>query len=332
MPTRKDYEKIIKSLNFHEILAIKKNFKKGYYIIRGDIKGRDVLLKVVPKKDWIRAKLIKKEMLVDDIIEKHNVDLTKPLVLNARVLGIGHDNKYLWIIRRFYPGKSLARVQPKKVMLGYDRIRANFIHESHRIIKQIVDNIESVQSITNDFRRLGIKKEYFDRYFGSEIENLIENGLEKKLGITLSEHVKFYNNHKKNYLSKRYKCASVTDLSPSNIIIKDNGVVVFSDLELFSFDNYTMDIAYLWLFLWRYPDWQKKLVSLSIKNNIDRQFFRISVIRIILSKYKFPSVTAGIKSDSGIIIFFKKHAWYKYLIAAGESFEGLTKVNKKINR
>jgi len=325
MSTRKDYEKIANSLDFKEKFAIKKNFEKGYYIVRGEIKGRDVLLKIVPNIDKIRAALVEKERIVDEILEEHNKNISKPLIVKARVLMTGRNDKYSWIIRRYYPGLSLARMLPKRPMLGYDVIRPVFILKRSKIINLVVDNIKSLQSLTNDFRSLGIKKTDFDKYFEHNIEKLITEDLEKVLGIDLFLHREFYNTNKTKYLSREFKLAAATDLSPANIIIKDDGVLVFSDFELFSFDNYTMDAAYLWLFLYRYVNWQRRLTNLIIKNDQDRIFFRMSVIRILLSKYNFPGATVG-KRDIESIKYFRKHKWARYLKVAGESFEALMKV------
>ena len=52
----KTWEEIIESLEFVETKSIKKDLKKQEFILIGEIKGRDVLLKISNKKNTYRIK------------------------------------------------------------------------------------------------------------------------------------------------------------------------------------------------------------------------------------------------------------------------------------
>ena len=326
MSTRKDYEDIIDQLGFVEKLAIKKNFKKGKYIVRGDIRGRDVLLKIVPRKNKHRVETFKKENTIIKLIEKHNENFDNPLINITKVLVTGRNKKYFWIIRRYYPGTSMARLKLGKPLLGYDKIRPKFIIKRGEYLNKITESITALQGLTNDFRKLGVKKELVKyRHF----ENIKINNpkkLEKELGIDLSDHQEFYKKIKKTYLSKENIVATQADLTPANIIIRSDGMLYLSDFELFCFDNYTLDIAYLWIFLFRYPKWQKGLLENTINNDQDRDFFRASIIRILFQQIYWPAISASIIDKEKKVDYTKRHKWFKYLVASGESFEALMKI------
>jgi len=328
MSTIKDYENIINNLNFIEKLSIRKNFEKGYYIVRGDINGRDVLLKIIPNKDKDRVDKFTRELTVDKIIDKHNEYIDRPLINVTEILTSGKNKDYFWVIRKYYPGTSLARLEGTRSFLGYDRIRPKFIISRKKIVSQIVESISALQELTNDFRKLGVKKRSFQSRYNNDIEKNSLNQLEKKLSVDLTNHRDIFNRISDKYLSREQLVATHADLSPANIIVRNDGKLFLSDFERFCFDNYTLDFAYLWLFLYRYSKWQKELVKLSLHNDQDRELFLASIIRILTQQIYWPADSAGLSKDLvKRIDYTKKHKWFKYLKASGESFEALMKVH-----
>jgi serine/threonine protein kinase len=323
---QQELEKIIKEFSFEETGSIKKDYKNNIFVLIGKINGRNSLLKIASKKNSYRIDQFKKEKMVDDILEKHNRDLKKPLVVKTDILGFGENDKFVWIIRKYYPGLSLAAYRPEKVLWGYDVIRSNFLFFRSKIINKIVNNLLSLYTLETDLRKLAISHDDLPQRYKKNIEDYNVKEIEDELGINLEKQIKFYNVVKKDYFSKENIGASVGDLSPSNIIIKNDDELVFSDFELFCFDNYTADIAYLYLFFWRYRAWQKALVDLTIKNDKDRNFFRASIIKETMFLYFWPYFTLKNKKNIGHKEFNRKHIWRKYLEAAGESFDAIMKV------
>lgn len=328
MSTYKDYQNITSELDFQEIDAIKKDFKNGEFIVRGVIKRRDVIIKMLPKKNKARIDALKKELLVNDLLEKHNNDLSKSEIVNAKIIAAGENHKYFWIIRRYYSGGSLAKYHPTSSFLkGYDIIRPNYRNKYLDIIEKISDNINSLSQMTNDFRKIGVAKSTIKRRYLEEFSSADIKKIDNFLNTNNLNNLKLFLDSQRCYFSKDNVVACIGDLAPSNIIITDMNEVVFSDFGWFCFDNYTIDIVFLWLFLWRYKKWQSHLVRLMIKNDQDRLNFQLSLIRIIFT----TMITIFVKSKNKDKIkenteVLRGHIWTRYLQAAGESFEAIMKV------
>jgi thiamine kinase-like enzyme len=322
----KKVQSIFSSLDFEEIKKIKFDEKKDDYILVGKIKNRHTLLKITNKKNKYKVGQFNKEKLVDKILEKHNKNLNNPLVIKTDVMGFGENDDFVWVARKYYPGLSLAAYRPDKVLWGYDIVRSNFLFYKQKIIKAIVDNLFSIYSLETDFRKLAISREDLLQRYKKNLEDYDVKKIENELKISLEKQIAFFNKIKKDYFSKDNVKASVGDLSPSNIIIKNDRELIFSDFELFCFDNYTIDIAYLYLFLWRYKGWQKTLIDLTIKNSQDRDFFRASIIRELMFLYRWPFDSLKEKKNIDHKEFNRKHVWRKYLEASGESFDAIMKV------
>lgn len=324
---KREFEPILQSLNVKIVdeMNASENEKKNQALIHGKINGQEVLLKIVPKKDINKISGLKKEALVDNIIEKHNTDFPVQYINKAGVLSTGSNENYAWIIRRYYTGRALAKIKGDVVLMGYDILPNKYLLNRKEIINQIVNNLESFKTIKKDFGK--VKGEQFPQRYESNLENYCIKEIEKGLTISLSDQVDFYNKNKAEYFYKDNICATVGDLVPANIILKEDNQIIFSDFEWFCFDNYLMDATFLWSFLWRYPDWQNDLLQLSVKDEQEKLFFRMSLIRQIIGKY---SITFDPKYQKKLkrIEALKKHAWTEYLMAAGESFEAIIKVRK----
>ena len=264
--------------------------------------------------------------MINRIIDKHNEDISQSLIHSIRVIAQNENNKYFWIIRRYYPGSSLAKFDKSESFWGYDKIRPKYMLRRKQIIAQVVEAISALQGLTNDFRKLNIKKDEFPkRHFVNLSDNKPES-IEKRLNLDLTPHQFFYNKIRSDYLLKENSLACVADLSPANIIIREDNRLFFTDFEMFCFDNYTLDVAYLWLFLYQYPNWQSSLINALIRNDQDRGYFRASIIRILFQQIYWPAISSRVKDPREQDAYTKKHKWFKYLMSAGESFEALMKV------
>lgn len=326
MANKTTYQKLLSELKFEERSVFKRNKKKDSYVLIGEINRRDVLLKIIPKSDTSRVENLKKEALVDSVIDKHNSDIELPLIIKANVLKTGIFGKYFWQLRSYYPGNSLAITSRSKPLLGYDILRGKYKDKPVKIVPKIVDNLISLQSLTTDFRKYAVKKDTFKKKYFVDIEDYRISAIEKDFSISLASQIEFFNSVKNDYYNKSNIKACIGDFSPSNILIKNDGLLIFSDFEQFHFDNYTIDAVYLWLFLWRHNDWQKELLDKYFTNEAHREFFRASIIRILLHMLRWPSLSIKINDQQEALRYDKNHIWFKYLVAAGESFKAIMKV------
>jgi len=320
------YKMFCKELNFKELRSIKKDFEHGYFIVQGELNRRDVLLKIIPATDTKRAEYFFKESLIDKILNKHNDNIELPLIIKTNVITYGHNNVFCWIIRRYYKGRSLARYVEGRPLRSADLLRPIYLHKTKYVTDKIVSNLRSIQSLETDLRKLATRKQMLKRRYPENIDQKALKIISKDTGVNLSSQVDLFTKNKKDYFAKQNITASIGDLTPANVILKDDGQLLFSDFELFSFDNYTIDPTYLWLFLSRYPNWQNYLISKTIKNKQDKLFFQLSLIRILFKLYRAPFDSDPNKTKEDENDYFKTHKWIKYLVVAGDSFEAIMKV------
>lgn len=323
MYTQKDYRNLIKKINIYEKEVIRKNLKHGFFIIHGSYDKKDVLVKAVSKKEKDKVKSMEKEISVNQILQNK----FKKIFIGTKVIKVGQNKDFVWIIRDYYEGESLANSEDKnEIICGYDKLQKKYLSYKTTIIKQVIKNLNLLRKIDiNTFKAVpffeGKYKIDLEKYYLSDIENGIQYDINKS--------VNYYNKIKKDFFNKDNVKANIGDLNPSNVIITKEIKVLFADFEWFSFDNYMMDLSFFWLFLWRYPDWQKEFLEKAINNNSDKLFFLASIIRQIIGWYDHiyrndRLLTSNVISDR---INYKNHIWTKYLIAAGESFDAIIKVS-----
>ncbi len=194
------YQTVIKKLNFIEKASINKDYKKENFVLIGEINRRDILLKIVGKSEKGRVKNLKKEALVDRFISKYNSDLKNLLVNKVTILEVGENDKYMWSIRRYYPGSSLARLRKNKIFLGYDIIRPRFMFKREVVINQIVDNLFALQKLTTDLRKLAVKKDYFKKRFKDKVDQYPIRKIEKDYDIDLKSQLDYFLRHREDFI------------------------------------------------------------------------------------------------------------------------------------
>lgn len=320
-----NYKDVLKKINFEHKSSIKIDNKNKSYVLIGAIKGRDVLLKIVDKNQKGRVLNLKKEYLLDKFINKHNQDLNNEIIVKATILTVDEIGPFAYSVREYFPGKSLTIFSRKKIFWGYDTIRSGFLHKRLDIIDQITTNLKAFQDITTDLRKLNIDKKVLSKRYKDNLSHYNYKEIEKELGFGLNQQLDYFKRYRKDYFSKESIKACNSDFSPANIIVQKYGKIIFSDFELFCYDNYTLDVSYFWLFLYKYPDWQKSLLKNLIKTENDRKYFRMSVIRILMHSYQWPALSMKVKNHNKFLEINKSHLWAKYLDLAGDSFESLTK-------
>jgi len=319
MYTEDDYKKIFSDLEFQELEPIKKDIKSGYYISHGKIKDNEVVIRILTKTDKLRVKNYKKELAISKIL---NNGRPKELLSKfACTREIGENNKFIWSIRNYVDGEVISLYDPKKILMGFDEINSKFEDKQDSIIDGIKENLEFLWSIepTKEDIKLG---ERFDKNIDQNKIKFIESNL----GFSLSKQVKIYNENKDKIFSSENIKASFGDLIPANIIYTTNEKVVFLDFEWFSFDHYLADVSFLWLYLWKYPDWQKKLLESFIDTEDKKKSFQINVLRQLIGFYS-QYIYNQSEDISGSVIekrnIFPKHIFTRYMESAGESYEDL---------
>ena len=212
------YQELLKELEVLEKIYIHKNLKTGYFILYGEINRRDVLLKVFPISEVRKVGNTYKEAMADAIIERHNKNLKKSLILKTRVLEVGQNETFVWIIRRYYHGLSLTAPEESKNLFGPDKfsvIQTKFLGRKDRILPQVVSNLEALKSLEPDFHLLGVEESFFEKRFKTEFSSYEVAKLEDLLSCDLTAQTNFFNHYQADYFSNRNIVATLGDLIPA---------------------------------------------------------------------------------------------------------------------
>jgi len=308
--------KIFEKLNFQQKKTIKANLEEGHFNLLGTIAGKKVLLKVIFGRDSENWRNLQREILAGKMISNYNSVHKSDQIHIAEVLASGKSGDALWLIRKYYEGESLSdnATDDKLTLWGYDILKKKYLKRKRVIIPAIVADLKSILKIDKKFIRDRDNLIDVSARFKHDLESCDLNEIERDIGFGLKKQLNFYNENKNNYFSEKNIRVCIGDLVPSNILLTDTNQVILSDFAFFCLDNYLLDITYLWLFLWRYPNWQKEFLANFIKNKNDRDNFRLCLIREIISLGWQKRLAKA------------NHTWLRYLQAAGESFEAIMKI------
>lgn len=318
--SEKELNKIMKGLKLKEIKVYKKNLGAGYSVALGEIAGKKLVLKIVEKSNNESVLNLRKEIRAGRLITSYNRDNPNAQIRVVDAVKSGESVNCYWLLRKYCPGEALwgGKDDQKEILWGHDILNANFLADREKIIGGIVDNLNLFQKIgkKNDSEKKIMSG--FKKRFDNEIKDSVIKKAQDVIGFNLKRQHDFYLSNRKDYLSDENICACVGDLVPANIIVdknsEDKNNIFFSDLAYFCMDNYMVDRAYFWLFLWRYPKWQDYFLKLVIATEKDKKHFRLSLIREMLS-LDWHERLIGVD-----------HIWLRYLKAAGESFKALMRV------
>ncbi len=319
---KQHYQEILNELGFNFSEFVIEEADKGRLLIKGTFRGDPSLIKIYHKNPEILER-VDKEFTVDRMLDRFNSKHPDSKILKTDVIQKGEAGEFVWLIRRYYNGSSLAdprgKLKDLNALFNHDLVQEKFVYSKEKILDQILNYLDSLQLIDGKFIELaGLSRNQVKPRFPLAVTNHPVTDLERQFQFSLSNQVEFFFGIKTLLLSKDNTTASVGDLLPSNIIIDKNFGVRFSDLELFCLDNRLSDLTYLWLFLWRLPDWQKYLVDRKIKTKEDKDLFRAVVIRTVTTNSEWFDRLPDNENRNN-------HIWVRYLKAAGESFEAIIK-------
>ncbi len=274
---------------------LKDDDKKEVYVFSGVKDDRKVLVKIA-KSDSDDGKCYRAEVTGETILKDSKVSRVK-------VLSSGESDGFFWVVREYISGCSLTDYGEALTLYGYDILREDVLSQKEKILSGVVENLNILQSISSSATK---------KRFPVDVENLPHLG---SLPISPDGVFAFYRANQNKYNpAKEVLC--VNDLVPANIIYSEDKKVYLSDFSFLGVDNYLIDAAYLWLFLWRHPDWQKILVGKVVKTDFDVMSFKMSIIRLVLFwynsfyKYNLEKTDALTKERFEA---YAHHVWLDYL-------------------
>lgn len=313
-----EIKKIADNLNLEIIKFIIDDRKKNNFVILCQENKRRIILKITSKKNKDIAKDHAREHFNTNIISKFNTAKPFENQINvSKAISMGGNQKYLRISREYINGDSLS-----SNMSAYDIINEKFLIKKSVLLPQIIKIITNFHKVGRQLSPEDIAG--FERinsyHFKTDMSEIVKIRRDQDLEFDITKQIKFYNSVKKRYFSNQ--SIIIGDFHPANILIDKNDKVFVTDLCNMSFDNHTFDTAYLWLFLWSLPLWQKEITDKLILSSEEQDYFRASIIRIILP-------VAWKNEDKIKSSKYSEHRmkyWKKYLLAAGESFEAIMNV------
>lgn len=328
MKINNEISEIFKSLNFLAESFLYANEERRHYIVAGRIADKEVLIKIYHKSNESKAKNLEEEWRAGEILRDLNLRSKKKINI-IESLDFGRKADYVFLVRKYYKGTPFAldanTIEADFYFDKFSMVEKKFQLSSEKIANGIISNIlvlKNTKGLSNDGFNI-TKRDRFPQNYSTEIYGSIS----MQLKIDLNKTKQFLDNMQKDLSQGINLAVQTNDLTPTNIFITDNNEVLFSDFEWLGLENYLIDTAFLWLLLWRFPDWQSVLLNKIIVTEIDRDFFRVNVIRLIL--YYYQNITRTDLSDerdSFYKMVLSEHIWKKYLIAAGESFEAIMQV------
>lgn len=319
-------EKIRQTFNAEIHKCLKLDNVNLIYVYRIKRNESEFLLKLVTSKNAAKIQLYQKEVAISNIISTY-----LPNLHAIHALECGYLDNYFWVLREYMPGESLCQEDSisdtsRGLIYTLSNLKENFVSQRNSIIPIIANNIKILESSKGLYNN--IKTTSWNRRFCWPINaNMLEN-IPKPLKSVFEQSLRFKEN---GYLSEESLCLSVSDLIPSNILISSGGEIYFFDFEWMCLDNYTTDMSMLWLFLWRYPDWQNELIYCLELDNNSKNYFLISVAKIIANWYAgidWAKLEDKTEINQAKYQGYIDHIWVKYIKAAGESFEALMNVRQ----
>lgn len=293
--------------------------KSAIFIAFGKINNQKVVVKSFLDNNLEKIANLKKERQLSELASKPELEnLFKPIAITP-VAANGKYQDMIWYQKSFIEGQILGddHKDPSQLLWNCDVINQSYLDRSDWICPQIVDALQRFKEMDPEvllkFMPDSLDQVRFKDRSSMEALELFES----KLRIDLSAVRKFLMECQQN-LEATDKFFCFNDLVPPNILICDKQVR-FMDVERACLDYNLSDLAELWLFLWRYPIWQEKLLSSGslINNKQDRELFRFLIIRRIFMKGMETRFERDLLQNN------HKHKWLNYLMAAGESFEAL---------
>lgn len=286
-PALKINQFIIKNKRFYSTLCLIQEKKKVFFKIL-------IVDEIAPKE------AIKREIKIRKFLSEFKEKINYPLLMC-------YENKKLpyWFISQYLEGKLLGNF--------YDL----YLNDK-KYIPGLVDTLFSLHQIPQNLMgKIAKEKDFYlwKRDFNQYLELVKEYrlGIGKKI-VKEIDFKSIYNlfQEKKEFFDKSPLVLAHGDFTLANFVAPNEKLAI-TDWEQAHLDNFAYDLAHLWIQLWRYPDWQKGLISeflsrLPKEKKIEfKNIFRIIIItealgelhwsiNICPKKYKIPAAKAALKT------------------------------------
>ena len=226
---------------------IKEN--KRFYSAPCIDKNREkVFFKILIVDELAASEAIKREIEVRKFLANFKDKINYPLLIKS-----DSKNFPYWFVSQYFEGKLLGHFY-------------NLYLNDKKYISFLVDVLFSLQKIP----KTSIKKAYqikdfylWERNFNQYVKLIKEYqvGINKKISKEI-EFREIYNLLKKEgkNLAKSPLVFAHGDFTLANFVVSGEKIII-TDWEQAHLDNVLYDLSHLWIQLWRYPDWQKKLIS-----------------------------------------------------------------------
>lgn len=303
--------------------------QSSHLLVKGHIGEMEALFKSYGNSIAIKSANILREGQASQFLKKTNQSQGNNIPI-FEVIDYGKSKNFSWLIRKYYQGETLGiNSNQCSDFLYIDR----FTHLNEKIIskyKTVVDQInKKIRILTtldandNELAQFNAK-----RFIDKPSPDLFLK-MSHCLDLNLDRQEKLFNQNLKSFFSKNNLRATVSDLAPTNVFIKNGGDILFYDLEWFCLDNYMIDITFFWLLLWRYHNFQNEIIKIAVKSDQDKQYFRINLIRIVITLFDliFNDGEKETKHYQKTKLICQDHIWSKYLQSAGNSYEDILSVN-----
>lgn len=322
-----ELDSLMKEINFASSKILRSISSRGYFIILGKYRNLDVVLRTAPITDLAKTIRFKREHEASKILASFNSNSKISVVNFTKVIDVQESRSLCWSIRSYSKDQTLAIDERylQDELHGYDVIRRKFIDNYQPIVENIINTVLSVQKIDGNIIDKDVSNKLFTPRLDRSLEKIDIKKIERILEIKIKNSIDFYNHNIDEYCDNCNTCANMGDLIPPNIIVGPDNQITLYDYEWFCLDNYMVDFSSLWLFLWRYPKWQKALNSVIITSDKDKKFFRMSLVRELISWFGGAFSINETKKLHHRVNFYKNHVWSRYLEAAGESFNTIMK-------
>ena len=231
-------------LNLKEL---KKDNRRFYSAPCMQNKKKWVFLKMLVVKEQTAAYTLKKEIEITKFLSEVYSSPKKHFSIPLFIHGDSKNSPY-WFLHQYLPGP----------LVGYFyEIYSDGLRQ--KVIKQIVDNLISFQSISvvkHKIRlsKISVTKRNFKHYL-REIE-FRKGFLKKEKNIPYEAIIDFIKKREKYF---KAEILADGDYTLANFFIHKNKVYI-TDWEHVHLDNFASDIAHLWIQTWRYPKWRKELI------------------------------------------------------------------------
>lgn len=257
---------------------IKKN--KRFYSVTCFRGNKKIFLKLLLVQDIGPVEGIRKEIAIHKFLKKFRRKLNFPRLIK-------YDNRNIpyWYLRKYIEGKLLG-----------DFYNLNLTNKKY--IPQLINFLFSLQQIPKiEIKKIVKKKEFFlwKRDFAGYLK--IVKSYQEEIKQDLSKKINFSKIYQlfekgKNSFEKSPLVLAHGDFTLANFIVSNKRVVV-ADWEHAHLDNFAYDLSRLWIQLWRYPLWQKELISEFISRLPERKreefkkVFRVVVISEALGELRW---------------------------------------------